>query len=297
MRQNKMQFKLSSGALIFGALISVQANAAPPRVAPAPLSPATVPTTVVEDSQNSAPEIADAMTGNPAIFEVLEQLRLMQTEISELRELAEQQEHQMSLLTKRQRSLYQDMDRRLLELEAGGASGSGLPARPNSGLNSGIVNAQINSVPDITGESGSGIVAPGASVDATAEANEKAAYTRAFNILKEGNYTLAITTFREFLQNFPSGKYADNSQYWLGEAIYATRDYKTALAEFNKILTDYQDSPKRKDAEIKIGFTYYELKNWAAARQALEGVVQNYPDTTNARTAQQRLERMTREGR
>lgn len=294
-----MQFKLSSGALLLSALLALQANAAPPRILPAPLNPVEIPAPEVEGTTTEAPP-ADVVGGNQAIFEVLEQLRLMQAEISELRELTEQHEHQMTLLTKRQRSLYQDMDRRLLELEAGGSNNGAAGGRTTSSISindgSGSVTGTPTGNADLAQDSNSsGVAVPGA--DQAAQMNEKAAYTRAFNILKEGNYVQAIATFREFLNTYPGGKYADNAQYWLGEAIYATRDYKTALAEFKKILSDYQDSPKRKDAELKIGFTYYELKNWSAAREALESVVQTYPDTSNARTAKQRLDRLTREGR
>ena len=285
----RMGYK-SALLLISSLLIIDQAVASPPRVAPEPLVPYGAAPPVLDEKAEQRLNLLEKKMDSNVIYELLETLNQIKLEISELREIAEQQEHKMSLLTKRQRSLYQDVDRRMLELEAGSSS--------------------YKTTPPVDKTANSGYTSSGLSVNTTANsglsntegtmgdpAQEQAAYTRAFNLLKEGNYSQAITAFREFLKSYGSGKYADNAQYWLGEANYATRDYKTALVEFQRILTDYQDSPKRKDAELKIGFTYYELKDWAASRRALESVVAQFPNTTNARTAKQRLERLTREGR
>ncbi|MCK4709928.1 MAG: tol-pal system protein YbgF [Gammaproteobacteria bacterium] len=275
----------SSLLLISSLLVINQAIASPPRVAPEPLVPYGAAPPLLDEKAEQRLNLLEKKMGSNVIYELLETLNQIKIEISELREIAEQQEHQMNLLTKRQRSLYQDVDRRMLELEAG--SSSSYKAAPvNNTTNSGYTSSGISANTASNSE--------GAADD---PAQEQAAYTRSFNLLKEGNYSQAITAFRAFLKTYGSGKYADNAQYWLGEANYATRDYKTALVEFQKILTEYQDSPKRKDAELKIGFTYYELKDWAASRRALESVVAQFPGTTNARTATQRLDRLTREGR
>lgn len=265
--------------------------ASPPRSAPEPILEYGVPPALDERSKQRI-DVLDKKLDNNVIYDLLEQISQLKKEVSELRGFSEQQGHQMGLLTKRQRSLYQDVDRRILELEAGSSSSSSMtvnrprvPGQGSSGLT--VTN-------DGAGAMGSGIKQPG---NLVAAANEQAVYTKAFNLLKEGNYSQSIIAFRAFLSTYGTGKYADNAQYWLGEANYATRDYKTALVEFQKILTDYQDSPKRKDAELKIGFTYYELKDWDAAKRTLNSVLSQYPDTTNARTAKQRLERLVREGR
>ncbi len=277
----------STGVLIGSVFVLAQAYAAPPRTAPEP--PAMITPPALDSESEERLSLLEKKMDNNVIYELLEQLNQLRLEISELREFAEQQEHQMSLLTKRQRSLYQDIDRRMLELEAG-SSRSGVTKNTysnSSGSSSGLAPADgstttSTTVPDLANPD---------------PAQEQAAYTRAFKLLKDGNYSSAITAFRGFLATYGSGKFADNAQYWLGEANYATRDYKTALAEFQKILSNFPDSPKRKDAELKIGFTYYELKDWEASKRSLQAVITNFPNTTNARTAKQRLDRLTREGR
>jgi len=277
----------STLVLMGSVLVLAQANAAPPRTAPEPQIVGTPP--ALDSKSEQRLSLLEKKMDNNVIYELLEQLNQLRLEISELREFAEQQEHKMNLLTKRQRSLYQDVDRRMLELEAGSSRSSG-----NSYSNAGNTQSSSGLVPTTNTTQQTTLPVDLSNPD---PALEQAAYTRAFKLLKDGSYTSAITAFREFLTAYGGGKFADNAQYWLGEANYATRDYKTALAEFQKILANFPDSPKRKDAELKIGFTYYELKDWEASKRSLQAVITNFPDTANARTAKQRLERLAREGR
>lgn len=266
-------------------LLSAPLYAAPSRIAPEVVGSAPA----LDNETKQRIDLLEKKVDNNVIYEVLEQLNQLRQEISELREFAEQQEHKMDLLTKRQRTLYQDIDRRMLELEAGSSRSSGISNYPKS------TTSQSSGIPGRNGVTPDGSNTTVSMKDDPGQ--EQAAYTRAFKLLADGNYTTAIKAFKEFLQNHSGGKFADNAQYWLGEANYAIRDYKTALVEFQKILSNYPDSPKRKDAELKIGFTYYELKDWEAAKRSLQVVITNFPETTNARTAKQRLDRMAREGR
>lgn len=287
-----MQVVFKSSLLLSSLLIvSAQAFAAPTVATPEPtVQYGAAP--ALDGESNESFNLSDKKIDGNVIYDLLEQIAQLKREVSELRGFSEQQNHQMDLLTKRQRSLYQDVDRRMLELEAGSSSRGSVVVNPSTTRNQGSSGlSTTNRGPNTSSSS----VPLSDGVEDTA--NEQAAYTKAFNLLKEGNYNQSITAFRAFLTVYGTGKYADNAQYWLGEANYATRDYKTALVEFKKIVTDYQDSPKRKDAELKIGFTYYELKDWDAAKRALNSVLSQYPDTTNARTAKQRLDRLVREGR
>jgi TolA-binding protein len=50
------------------------------------------------------------------------------------------------------------------------------------------------------------------------------------------------------------------------------------------------------DAQLKMGYIHYEQGNWVAAREQLQSLVQRFPDSTAARLANERLQRMSREG-
>ena len=128
-------------------------------------------------------------------------------------------------------------------------------------------------------------------------AKQQLAYQAAFDLLKEGRYPESITAFEQFLASYPGGAYADNAQYWLGEARYVTRDFTASARDFQLVLKQYPGSPKVPDAMLKLGYAQYELKQWAAARSVLTELRKKYPNSTAARLAASRLERMSQEGR
>ena len=94
------------------------------------------------------------------------------------------------------------------------------------------------------------------------------------------------------MKTYPSSPLAANAQYWLGEAMYGSRNYQGAIDEFVAVLQSYQDSPKAPDAAIKLGFSFYEMKNWVYARRTFEDVIRNFPSTNAAVLAEARLDKM-----
>ena len=76
-----------------------------------------------------------------------------------------------------------------------------------------------------------------------------------------------------------------------------TREFDRALSTFSTLVTDFPQSSKVPDARLKIGYIHYEKSNWKLARQELSTVVSTYPGTTAARLANDRLQRMSKEGR
>ena len=126
--------------------------------------------------------------------------------------------------------------------------------------------------------------------------DERKAYDRAFDMLKEGRYKMANTEFKKFLQRYPQGAYAGNAQYWLGESNYVTRQFSQAVTEFSTVMTRYPNSNKVPDAMLKLGYTYYELGQFNEARDILQKLKQRVPNSTAARLADKRLQRMQNEG-
>ena len=200
----------------------------------------------------------------------------LREEISALREQVEQQDYELESMKQRQRNLYIDMDRRINNVEAGGRNNVGITA-PVPPPNMQKTNSAIP------------VVVAG-------DADGKEAYDKAFALLKEGQYKQSVASFEVFKTSYPNSKYADNAQYWLGEASYVSRDYKKALTEFQQLIAQYPESSKNPGARLKVGYVYFELKNWPAAREALQQVIALYPDTTVAKKANERLQRMKREG-
>lgn len=221
-------------------------------------------------------ERIERLISSDVMREQTQTIMSLRQEIAALREQIEQQEYDLESMKQRQRNLYLDMDRRINNVEAGGGNAAKTVA-PVPPPNSSNANAVIPAVTagDVDGQE---------------------AYSKAFALLKEGQYGQSISAFEAFKVNYPNSKYADNAQYWLGEANYVSRDYKRALTEFQQLIAQFPDSTKNSGARLKIGYVYFELKNWPAAREALQEVVTLYPDSTVAKKANERLQRMKREG-
>ncbi|RKZ60305.1 MAG: tol-pal system protein YbgF [Gammaproteobacteria bacterium] len=218
----------------------------------------------------------ERLMSSDVLREQTQTIQSLREEIASLRELTEQQEYELESMKQRQRNLYLDMDRRINNAEAGGRNSARVVAPvppPNT-------SSSKTAVP---------VVVAG-------DTDGQAAYSEAFALLKEGQYGQSIKAFEKFKGSYPNSKYADNAQYWLGEANYVSRDYKKALAEFQQLISQYPESSKNPGARLKIGYVYFELKNWSAAREALQQVITLYPDTTVAKKANERLQRMKREG-
>ncbi|MFW2374485.1 MAG: tol-pal system protein YbgF [Gammaproteobacteria bacterium] len=229
-------------------------------------------------------ERMEKLLGNQVLMDQITDLDQIRMELAEIREMAENQEHQLELIKQRQRNLYQDMDRRMHDLEAGSPRKRSISTQPS---------------PIAPPSSNSSIAPPVVAVVAATDGGDKEgkqAYSQAFNLLKEGRYQQAVGDFSNFLSAYPQSKFAGNAQYWLGEANYVSREYKTALKEFQKVLTEYPDSGKVQGAALKMGYTYYEMKDWDSAKTALQQVITKYPNTTFARKAEERLQRIKREG-
>ncbi len=255
---------------------------------------------------------------NRALLELFQRMDEIAEEVSNLRGMLEQQEHDLAGLKKRQRELYLDTDRRLRELEI---TSTRAPAQvPAAVLPPTIASPPVqNDVPAAAVSQSatqadskkpveavappvvqSGATRP-ASVSTSTKSSatmseERAAYQKAFDMLKEGRYKMANASFLEFVGRYPSSSYAGNSQYWLGESNYVTRQFKQAIKEFKKVIERYPNSNKVPDAMLKLGYTYYELHEFKNARLVLTQLQKNYSKSTASRLAGKRLDRMNKEG-
>lgn len=130
------------------------------------------------------------------------------------------------------------------------------------------------------------------SVPAGGIADPQADYRRYYAALRAGNHAYAITGFRNFIKRYPDHDYADNAQYWLGEAFYDRKDYAAALVEFRRVVARYPRGNKVPDALLKIGYCYTSLKEPAKARAALQQIITVYPKGRAAELANTQLAKL-----
>lgn len=227
------------------------------------------------------------------LVEMLTQLEQLQREVQQLRGQVEVQGHTLEQLKQRQRDLYLDIDRRLQQLETAGPKAA-MPDGNAPSVASPDQPAEGSVTPPATAAAGDEAGAPSSSSMDSAKVRQD--YQQALNILREGRYMQAAESFRDFLKQYPDSGYAANAQYWLAESFYVTRQFPQALEEFSKVVNAYPDSNKVADARLKIGFIHYEMSDWQKSRQELEAVTKAYPGSTAARLAEERLQRLQREG-
>jgi tol-pal system protein YbgF len=244
----------------------------------------TVP---AKDSLDQRVQRMERMLESKGLMDLFNRLEQLQREVQQLRGEIEVQDHLLKELQRRQRDLYVDVDQRVHALESGSRPAAASP--PATDRKPAAPPVAPSAPPPASAPE------PGAApvVDL---ATERDTYQRALDILREGRYEEAASAFQAFLQDYPSSSYADNAQYWLGEAHYVTRQFDMALADFSAVITRFPDSPKVPDSLLKKGFIYYELQDWAGARKSLQEVTGRYPDSTAARLAGDRLQRMKSEG-
>ena len=243
-------------------------------------------------------------TDQPVMATLVIQVQELQDEVRNLRGQFEEQSRELENLKRRQRDQYLDLDQRLSDVRnsqpviTGGPPGTAATSAQGSTLNPPAEDVPEVREPLTTGSSVTGIGQPLAQsqTPASTAAEEKAAYDRAFQALKDLRYADAAEKFQSFLDIYPNSEYSDNAQYWLGESYYVTRNYDIALTAFQELMDRYPESPKVPDALLKMGYTHYELKQWDRARAALTQVQESYPDTTLARLAESRLRGMRMEG-
>jgi tol-pal system protein YbgF len=219
------------------------------------------------------------------LVDILLKVESLQTEIQRLQGQSEEQLHTLQELKKRQRDLYIDIDRRLLQLERNAPAGSAIaPAA------AGATAAQQSGAKPATKTTAA--AAAGAMTAAPLLQGEQQAYQDAFNLLRELRYDKATLAFRDFLKQYPNGRYAHIAQYWLGEASYAQGKFKQAIKDYQTLIDNHPNSPKLAEAMLKIGYSQYELKNYKAAQTSLEQLIKAYPGTTEAGQAKNLLKKI-----
>lgn len=231
----------------------------------------------------------EAKANNPQQnLDLLNKVTQQETELRELRAQLEQLQNENEQLKQRNRDQYLDLDGRLNRLEGGTVPAAPAPAitPPLSGAPTtkpasapAPAAATAERPPSVHGDMGA----------MSATGDERTAYNVAFDKLKAGDYADAAQLFTSFLQLYPSGVYAPNALYWLGESYYVTQNYALAADQFRALLAQYPTHDKAPGALLKLGLCDYGLGKLPEAERTLGEVMAKYPGTDVARTADDRL--------
>lgn len=125
-----------------------------------------------------------------------------------------------------------------------------------------------------------------------ADPAEKREFETALAVFRTGDFAAAQNSLLSFLRKYPSSGYASSSLFWLGNAQYATKDYKESIVNFKKLLSIAPQHTRAPEAMLAISNCLVELKDIKAAKKAMEDLVKQYPASEAAQTAKDRLARL-----
>jgi tol-pal system protein YbgF len=127
-------------------------------------------------------------------------------------------------------------------------------------------------------------------------AEEQQIYQTAYNLIKVKKYNEAVEALQGMLKKYPSGQFASNAHYWLGELYGLMGKNELALNEFGTVVSSYPDSPRVSDAQLKLGLIYSTQSKWSDAKTSFRKVINRYPGTASARVASEQLKQIKTSG-
>ncbi|OYU44787.1 MAG: tol-pal system protein YbgF [Burkholderiales bacterium PBB4] len=124
-----------------------------------------------------------------------------------------------------------------------------------------------------------------------AEPAERRDYEAALGIFRKGEFSAVQVAFVDFLSRYANSGYRPSALFWLGNAQYATKDYKEAMANFRSLVASAPDHQRAPEAVLAIANCQLELKDTKGARKTLEELLVNFPNTDAAAAGKERLAR------
>jgi tol-pal system protein YbgF len=203
---------------------------------------------------------------------LMNQVNDLQSQLQELQGQVEQLSHSLQTLQSQSTSQYSDLDQRLAKL---GSTGSGAAV---------VSTSSSQNTPDA--------LTKNTASKSSSNMEEQQSYDAAYDKVKSGNYSEAIVNLKKFLGRYPSGVYAPNAHYWLGQMYLLKGDGRNAAKEFDGLIKQYPQTPKIKDAKLKLGFAYLLQNKNAQAKAQFKKVIAEYPDSSTAKLARARLAEM-----
>jgi tol-pal system protein YbgF len=126
-------------------------------------------------------------------------------------------------------------------------------------------------------------------VDFLADPVERRDFELALGVFKKGEFSAAQVLFNGFIGRYPGSAYVTPALFWLGNAQYATRDYKEAITNFRALIAKSPDHLRAPEAVLSVANCQLELKDTKGARKTLSDLIRAYPETEAASAAKERL--------
>lgn len=236
----------------------------------------------------------------------------LQSQVQTLRGQVEQLTHQLEQLQTAQKDMYSDLDKRLAQANSSVSKSLSRPETVTADVSSGAGSAAVAAVAaasTVSAKSTSGKQSSKSSTSVTATnpsqksmdnqpnvAEEQQIYQTAYNMIKAKKYNEAVSALQGMLKKYPSGQFASNAHYWLGELYGLMGKSDQALTEFTVVVKTYPDSPRVSDAQLKVGLILASQLKWPDAKSTFKQIINHYPGSASARLAAEQLKQIKQAG-
>lgn len=117
----------------------------------------------------------------------------------------------------------------------------------------------------------------------------KPAYDAGLAAYKAKNYDEAEDGFRGYLQALPNGKYSLSARYYLGDSLYARKDFTNAIVEFGAVQEKSPASPWGRKSALRIAESFHALGKNKDAKTFATLLVESAPNSEEAKRAKKFL--------
>lgn len=122
-----------------------------------------------------------------------------------------------------------------------------------------------------------------------AEPGERQDFDTALAALRKSDFAGAQAGFVGLIKQYPQTGYRSSALFWLGNAQYASRNYKEAITNFRSLVLADPQHLRAPEALLSIANCQGELKDTKAARRTLEELLKSYPQSEAAGVAKERM--------
>lgn len=125
--------------------------------------------------------------------------------------------------------------------------------------------------------------------------NAEQLFAAAYSDYSRGNFDLAMSEFKQYVETFPSSELADNAQYWIAEILLAQRKPAEAIAELEKVAQVNPAGDKTALALYKRATLLLEAGKKEEAVAQFLAIVKGYEKSNEAALATQQLQQIAPE--
>jgi TolA-binding protein len=116
-----------------------------------------------------------------------------------------------------------------------------------------------------------------------------ASYQEALSAFNARGYQRAQSLFERLLASSRPNELTDNCIYWIGECMFALKNYRSALDQFTKVI-ELKESDKLDDALMMRGNSYLKVKQSQPAREDFLRLISDFPTSEYVSRAKEKLQ-------